>query len=539
VWVTSRSSDRPWYGYQAIEASAAMRAASCAFGNPRPRGTEDTCGRRAARTPTDPGPGSAGAGARPVHFRQHLIHSVTVERREDTTVEHHAVNGCSAGIPTINSASTSRIGDVARGDLDSRPPTGSVRPPTPPRLRPERHGGRPAAHAYRGSQPSASSSSRWTSHQGSKAAHQCIKQKLCATEQRIPSDHCPFGAVVRWRTRGGAGLRLALCPQLVTELPGRITRVNDGVVLAVVLSAGVLLVALVVATAMVLRAVRGSTATRLQNPGLSSHRVDDSTVRFEAVLGQARDIVTRFERSIHLLADLQPTIAQNLPRRAEPGISSGPAEVSDSRIVAELNHALQTPLRGLSYAIRNMEDLPDRVVIEERAKRLADMTAMLDSCTSALATFRGLVDTVASVPARQPSLNEAIRAFSASIPHPSGESVRIDFVGLPDRVDRFSNHYLLTTLQPLVENAIEGCVPGGTVEITFADHGDAVEFTVFNPVDHPVDKEILFAPRRTTKDRHQGLGVSIVQRLAEFERGDLTADITDTGVRMRVVLPRR
>ena len=81
--------------------------------------------------------------------------------------------------------------------------------------------------------------------------------------------------------------------------------------------------------------------------------------------------------------------------------------------------------------------------------------------------------------------------------------------------------------------------PGGTVEITFADHGDAVEFTVFNPVDHPVDKEILFAPRRTTKDRHQGLGVSIAQRLAEFERGDLTADITDTGVRMRVVLPRR
>jgi len=94
-------------------------------------------------------------------------------------------------------------------------------------------------------------------------------------------------------------------------------------------------------------------------------------------------------------------------------------------------------------------------------------------------------------------------------------------------------------LQPLVENAIEGCVPGGTVEIAFADHGDAVEFTVFNPVDHPVDKEVLFQPGRTTKDRHQGLGVSIVERLTDFGRGTLSADITNTGVRMQVLLPRR
>jgi sensor histidine kinase YesM len=94
-------------------------------------------------------------------------------------------------------------------------------------------------------------------------------------------------------------------------------------------------------------------------------------------------------------------------------------------------------------------------------------------------------------------------------------------------------------LQPLVENAIEGHVPGGTVEITCTDHGDAVEFTVFNAVDRRVDKDILFAPQRTTKDRHQGLGVSIVWRLAEIVRGDLTAVITDTDVRMRVLLPRR
>jgi signal transduction histidine kinase len=116
--------------------------------------------------------------------------------------------------------------------------------------------------------------------------------------------------------------------------------------------------------------------------------------------------------------------------------------------------------------------------------------------------------------------------------------VTIDMAELPDQVAGFSNHYLLTMLQPLVENAIEGCAPDGTVEITFADHGDAVEFTVANPVDQPVDREVLFAPQSTTKNGHQGLGVSIVSRLAEFVRGELTADITDTGVRMRVLLPR-
>ena len=62
---------------------------------------------------------------------------------------------------------------------------------------------------------------------------------------------------------------------------------------------------------------------------------------------------------------------------------------------------------------------------------------------------------------------------------------------------------------------------------------------MFNPVDHPVDKEVLFEPGRTTKDGHQGLGVSIVERLTDFGRGKLSADITDTGVHMRVLLPRR
>jgi signal transduction histidine kinase len=324
--------------------------------------------------------------------------------------------------------------------------------------------------------------------------------------------------------------------------------VNAGSVLAVVLSAGVLLVALVVATAVVLRALRASTT---QPPGSlmkTGYPVDD-TARLEMAVSRLESSaymladldMSRFERSVLMLAEMQPTIDRMVSRSGEPGGPSDLIELTDSRIVAELNHALQTPLRGLHYALRNLVNLSDTVLLQERGERLADMMTMLDSCTSALATFRVLVDTVASVPARQPSLDEAIRAFSGSVQRPSGDPVTIDFAGLPDRIDGFSNHYLLTMLQPLVENAIEGCVSGGTVEIIFADHGDAVEFTVFNPVDHAVDKKVLFEPGETTKDsdRHQGLGVSIVERLTEFGRGKLSGDITDTGVRMRVVLPRR
>jgi signal transduction histidine kinase len=324
--------------------------------------------------------------------------------------------------------------------------------------------------------------------------------------------------------------------------------VNASSVLAVVLSAGALMVALVVATAVVLRAVRVPTTQEARSLTKSGHPVDD-TVQFEVAVSRLErsahmlaDLdMSGFERSVYLLADMRPTMAEIVSRLGKPGVPGDPAELTDSRIIAELNHALQTPLRGLDYALRNLANLSDDVLLQERGERLADMMTMLDNCTSALATFRVLVDTVASVPARQPSLDEAIRAFSGSVRHPSGDPVSIDFAGLPDRVDGFSNHYLLTMLQPLVENAIEGCVPGGTVEITFADHGDAVEFTVFNPVDHAVDKEVLFKPGRTTKDRdrHQGLGVSIVERLTEFRRGNLSADTTDAGVRMRVVLPRR
>jgi signal transduction histidine kinase len=334
--------------------------------------------------------------------------------------------------------------------------------------------------------------------------------------------------------------------------------VDAGVVLTVALSVVVLLVALVVATAMVLRALRGQAAGQRNSPR-TDYGMDDSTAALTAVLDQARDVVARLEhsayqlaafdvsafqrgvftladfdvgrfaQSVHLLADLRPVMA--------PHASGGPpVEFTERRIIAELNHALQTPLNTLRLAISNLADLPDDEALAERAERLAAMTGSLNLCFSALITFRGLVKRVAAVPTSQPSLHEAIRAVSAMYPT---SPVTVDFDVVPTQVDGFSNHYLVVMLQPLVENAIEGCLAGGTVEVTFADERDEVEFTVYNPVDHPVDEEILFATERTTKNGHQGLGVPIAQRVAELLRGTLTAEITDTGVRMRVELPRR
>jgi len=132
--------------------------------------------------------------------------------------------------------------------------------------------------------------------------------------------------------------------------------------------------------------------------------------------------LSRFEHSVYMLADMTPAMDRVVSDLTGPGMSSDRTEVTDARIFTELNHALQTPLRGLSYAFQNLANLPDDVLLQERAKRLAGLTAMLDSCTSALATFGGLVDTVASVPTRQPSLDEAIRSFSGSIQHPSGRA---------------------------------------------------------------------------------------------------------------------
>jgi hypothetical protein len=210
------------------------------------------------------------------------------------------------------------------------------------------------------------------------------------------------------------------------RIAGSIASVNVGLLLAVVISAAVLLVCLVVATAVVLRAVRAASR------------------RLEEVFGELRWVTKGSERSVRVLADMQHTvtelvsrstqIAELVSRSSQPEESRRSTEVSDSRIVAELNHALQTPLRGLGYAVQNLARVSDELLLQERTKRLADLTAMLDSCTSTLATFRGLADTVASVPARQPSLDEAIRVFSDSIPRRSSEPVTVEFAGLPDRV---------------------------------------------------------------------------------------------------------
>jgi hypothetical protein len=79
--------------------------------------------------------------------------------------------------------------------------------------------------------------------------------------------------------------------------------VDAGAVLAVVaLSGVVLLVALVVATAMVLRAIRGQVAG--QNSSRAGYGVDDSTAVLAVALDQAHDVLTRLEASAYRLADL-------------------------------------------------------------------------------------------------------------------------------------------------------------------------------------------------------------------------------------------
>ena len=112
-------------------------------------------------------------------------------------------------------------------------------------------------------------------------------------------------------------------------------------------------------------------------------------------------------------------------------------------------------------------------------------------------------------------------------------------VRLPERLQGYSNTFVLALLLPLIENALDA-VPENKRVVAFAEDREA-EFRIV--VRNALSSESgfgveVYEPGYTSKESHDGLGLAAVRRLLATRSGSLSHEFDDGDVRFIVSLPK-
>ncbi|MDE3011859.1 MAG: two-component sensor histidine kinase [Pseudomonadota bacterium] len=275
------------------------------------------------------------------------------------------------------------------------------------------------------------------------------------------------------------------------------------------------------------------------------------------------DLVRKLFRPISLLSreidqradqELHPVEVRQLPTEVRPFAVAinrllarvGQAMAVQRRFVADAAHELRTPLTALSLqaerlAQADMSD-PARERLQVLQQGIARGRALLDQ----LLTL-ARVQSPAALPAAAVSVQAVYRrVLEDLVPLAEARQIDIGVEGSEDAHLWVSEFDLTAMVRNLVDNAIRYTPAGGRVDLalrTTADHA-LLSVTDSGPGIAEAERQRVFDPFYRTLGSAQagsGLGLSIVQTIAERIGAEVRLDFSDTaarsGLRVTVRIP--
>jgi signal transduction histidine kinase len=223
------------------------------------------------------------------------------------------------------------------------------------------------------------------------------------------------------------------------------------------------------------------------------------------------------------------------------------AQVEQAGLVSirELYHQLLTPLAQIeansTLLERQLARIPSGETISPEISRKASaIRASAELCKTLLAAYRGSsLFVVRDGEGRAASLSDAIRA--AIEVYASGANKTIQaIVQLADEPGEYSVDFVIALLVPLIENAIAAAPDNTSVFVGGERRDGAYRITQTNSVSEAPVISRFFQAGYSTKNEHEGLGLSIARRLVEMQR-EAKIEVSFDGrlVAFRVTLPLR
>ncbi|WP_143645329.1 sensor histidine kinase [Streptomyces antioxidans] len=207
-----------------------------------------------------------------------------------------------------------------------------------------------------------------------------------------------------------------------------------------------------------------------------------------------------------------------------------------ARLTQEIAHSLRTPLAQIEAAALSI-DPQGRTEYESVAiQRIRGGVEICKSFISAYRNYGRLQEKVgnSSSDSNLDILKSAIELYRNA----SNKTLSAEFRDIPDSLDGYSNDFIIATLLPLLENAVEASPEDGTISIIFTQVQNFSTFTVANIFAGSAPTPSIFDRGYTTKNDHQGVGLSVSKGLIEgFAGGELRMNIENEMIRFTVSLP--
>jgi len=185
------------------------------------------------------------------------------------------------------------------------------------------------------------------------------------------------------------------------------------------------------------------------------------------------------------------------------------------QLIREISHSLNTPFSLIEVTVDNTLKEESTATIKDS---LLTIKSSINICKSFMASFRELVLIASSSNVWNPdSLVGSIRSAFGMYRQKNNSVDNFIVRNLPEKINGFTNNYILSLLLPLLENAIESAVSKSNIEISYEKQENVIKLIVTNtPTSLPKTNEI-YESGFTTKKNHEGLGLSTVKHLLESQ----------------------
>ena len=198
---------------------------------------------------------------------------------------------------------------------------------------------------------------------------------------------------------------------------------------------------------------------------------------------------------------------------------------ADFNLIRDLNHFFATPFATIEA---NIELLKNTKGINN--SHLEKISNSIQLCKCIIETYRECLsfsdnhDNVIS------SLKQTIEcAFSTYTERNNKNLKSLTTTNIPDKFLSYNNHYLISIILPLLENAIQAAPNNTEIEIVFDSKNCTIRIS--NLCEKVPSLKDLKTQGYSSKENHQGTGIMIVQSLLSLKnRGILESDIENDKV---------
>jgi two-component system sensor histidine kinase QseC len=247
---------------------------------------------------------------------------------------------------------------------------------------------------------------------------------------------------------------------------------------------------------------------------------------------------------------LTPVLLKDEPKEITPVIKAlndllqriANAIENERRFTADASHELRTPIAALQAQIQAAQLSGNEEDCHESLAKVMQGTERMGHLVGQLLTLSRLDDTTATLAMEAVDLNTLVQECCAGLGMAAvSRNIEISFEPQPGMTVRGSTDMLRILLRNLLDNAIRYAPQNGCVEVKTARAADGrVELDISDSgAGVPDDQLVLLGQRFNRFGPNEidgvGLGLSIVRRIAEIHRAQMTfSRATLGGLRVKV-----